>query len=50
VEAGALVAIALLAGAKLAEIASRLRDDIVVQLESNPASGLGVDCDVKLKA
>lgn len=48
VEARALVAEAVLAGAKLTEVARRLGDSIVVELEYDAASRLVRDGDVKL--
>ena len=38
VEAGALVSEAILAGGKLTEVASGLRDDLVEQFEDDPAT------------
>ena len=49
VEAGALVAEAVLASGELTEVARRLRNDVVVELEDNPGSGLVVDCNVELQ-
>ena len=48
VEGGALVAETVLAGGKLTEVLRRLRDDVVVELEDDTASGLVVDGDVEL--
>ena len=49
VEGGALVAEAVLASSKLTEVASRLGDDVVEELEDDAASGLVVDRDVELR-
>ena len=44
------VAIAVLAGRELAEVARGHRTDIVIELEDDPSGRLGVDCDVELGA
>ena len=48
VETRALVAEAVLTSAELAEVASRLGDSVVVELEDDAAGGLVRDGDVKL--
>ena len=49
VEAGSLVSEPVLARSELAEVASGLGDDVVVQLEDDAARGLVVDGDVELQ-
>lgn len=48
-EGRALVAETVLAGGKLTEVASRLGDNIVVELEDDAARGLVVDRDIELR-
>ena len=48
VEGAARIAETVLAGGKLTEVLRRLRDDVVVELEDDTASGLVVDGDVEL--
>ena len=48
-EGRALVAEPVLAGGKLTEVASRLGDKIVVELEDDAARGLVVDRDIELR-
>lgn len=48
VEVAARIAEAMLPCCKLTEVARGLGDDIVVQLERDPASSLTVDGDIKL--
>lgn len=49
VEVGLSVAIAILAGGQLTEVASGLGDLIVVKLEDDAAGGLLVDMDIELQ-
>lgn len=48
VESGALIAETILARAKLAEIASSLWHDVIVEPEYDPAQGFIVDRDIEL--
>lgn len=48
VEAGARVAVAVLAGAQLPEVARGLRDDLVEEVEDDAARGRAVDGDVEV--